>query len=235
MERASVGEHELARRVQVAPKTVASWLADPSVSPRPQTRQRVAVALGVPMEQLWPDAVKSAVKLGPDREIVSVYPYRAACPTSVWVKLLDDARKEIYYGGYTNYFIWQQRPRVAQLLSDKAAEGARIRFLMGKPDSDATRSREAVEDVAFTISTRIRITLDELARIPDSGIEHRFSEGHLPLSVFRFDEQMLVTPHLHGLVGHDSPMLHLRRLQPEGLFDRFATHAEALWDEAEAA
>ncbi|WP_431984278.1 hypothetical protein [Streptomyces qinglanensis] len=186
------------------------------------------------MEKLWPDSVKSAVKLGPDREIVSVYPYRAACPTSVWVKLLDDAQKEIYYGGYTNYFIFQQRPRVTQLLSGKAADGARVRFLLGTPDSDTTRAREAVEDVAFTISTRIRITLDELARVPDSGIEHRFSEGHLPLSVFRFDEQMLVTPHLHGLVGHDSPTLHLRRLQSDGLFDRFATHAEALWDEAES-
>ncbi|MGP3974409.1 hypothetical protein ACTWQF_10455 [Streptomyces sp. 8N114] len=179
--------------------------------------------------------MKAAVKLGPDREIISVYPYRAACPTSVWVRLLDDARKEIYYGGYTNYFIWQQRPRVAKFLADKVTSGARVRFLLGKPDSEVTRAREAVEDVAFTVSTRIRITVDELAKMPDSGIEHRFSEGHLALSVFRFDDQMLVTPHLHGLVGHDSPTLHLKRMQQDGLFDRFATHAEALWEDAERA
>jgi hypothetical protein len=48
--------------------------------------------------------------------------------------------------------------------------------------------------------------------------------------VFRFDDQMLVTPHLvSNLVGHDSPMLHPRRMQDDGLFDRFAAHVDALW------
>ena len=42
------------------------------------------------------------------------------------------------------------------------------------------------------------------------------------------DQQMLVTPHLAKLVGHDSPMLHLRRLQDDGRFDRFHRHAEEL-------
>jgi hypothetical protein len=40
---------------------------------------------------------------------------------------------------------------------------------------------------------------------------------------------MLVTPHLANLVGHDSPMLHLRRCQDDGLFDRFSFHASELW------
>ncbi|WP_211264383.1 hypothetical protein [Streptosporangium amethystogenes] len=45
------------------------------------------------------------------------------------------------------------------------------------------------------------------------------------MSVFRFDSEMLVTPHLAKLVGHDSPMMHLRRYQDDGLFDRFGYHA----------
>ncbi|WP_338325607.1 hypothetical protein [Streptomyces hoynatensis] len=89
-----------------------------------------------------------------------------------------------------------------------------------------------MERTALTVSTRIRITLEHLARLRDvEGIESRYSdqESHLGLSVFRFDDQMLVTPHLSNLAGHDSPMLHLRRLQDDGLFDRFAWHVETLW------
>jgi hypothetical protein len=52
------------------------------------------------------------------------------------------------------------------------------------------------------------------------------------MSVFIFDGQMLVTPHLSNLLGHESPMLHLRRMGTDGLFDRFASHVEALWGAA---
>ncbi len=40
---------------------------------------------------------------------------------------------------------------------------------------------------------------------------------------------MIVTPILARRAGHDSPMLHLRRSQPDGMFDRFAGHVEELW------
>ena len=56
---------------------------------------------------------------------------------------------------------------------------------------------------------------------PESDITRR--------RVFRFDAEMLVTPHLAELVGHDSPRPHLRRYQDDGLFDRFACHASELW------
>jgi hypothetical protein len=41
-----------------------------------------------------------------------------------------------------------------------------------------------------------------------------------------FDDDMIVTPLLTHRVGHDAPMLHLRRHQDDGLFDRFASHTE---------
>ncbi|MBP2403343.1 hypothetical protein JO379_002812 [Streptomyces syringium] len=51
----------------------------------------------------------------------------------------------------------------------------------------------------------------------------------MSLSVFRFDDQALVTPHLARLVGHDSPLLHLRGQGRAGMFSRFAEHTEELW------
>ncbi|MEV6297413.1 hypothetical protein AB0M41_45230 [Streptomyces sp. NPDC051896] len=101
-----------------------------------------------------------------------------------------------------------------------------MRFLLGDPDCAATRQREAAEDEPLTLSTRIRVTLKHLAALADvEGLEARFSADtdaphHVALSVFRFDSDALVTPHLAARAGHDSPMFHLRRMQDGGVFDR---------------
>lgn len=218
--------------VDVETKTVERWLSNPTRAPHPRTRDRVSDALGVSVDVLWPKSVRSTVKVGADREIVSAYPYRNACPTSVWSDLIDQASQNITFAGYTNYFIWQEQPRLADRLRRKARDGCRIRFLLGDPESEVTRQREEIEDVPLTVSTRIRITLDALEKMRDRapGLEARFSDQHIALSVFSFDDQMLVTPHLSSLLGHDSPMFHLRRLSDDGLYDRFAGHVAALWE-----
>jgi len=111
----------------------------------------------------------------------------------------------------------------------KAAAGCRVRFVLGDPASPLTRQREIEEDVALTLATRIDVTLSELGKLRDTSIETRFETGHAHLSVFRFDNDMIVTPLLPGRVGHDAPMMHLRRAQDDGVFDRLAGHVEGLW------
>ncbi|MFD5561250.1 hypothetical protein [Kitasatospora griseola] len=81
----------------------------------------------------------------------------------------------------------------------------------------------------LTLSTRIEVTLSELAKLKDTAVEARFETGHVSRSVFRFDDDMIVTPLLPGRIGHDSPVMHLRRVQDDGVFDRFAGHVEDLW------
>ncbi|MHA6760078.1 DUF5919 domain-containing protein [Streptacidiphilus sp. PAMC 29251] len=185
---------------------------------------------------LWPNVVRSAVKTGADREIQAVYPYRSACPATVWGQLVADAGADLLFAGYTNYFVWLEQPNFLATLRRKAEAGCRVRFLLGDPDSETTHQREAIEDTALSVSTRIRITLENLAKLRDLGaVEARYSApedgpNHVSLSVFRFDSQALVTPHLARLVGHDSPMMHLRRRDADGMFDRFAAHAEELWE-----
>ncbi|MEU8911859.1 hypothetical protein [Streptomyces nigrescens] len=182
---------------------------------------------------LWPKSVRSHVKTGHDREIIAAYPFRSAAPTSLWGSLIDGASQNLAFAGYTNYFLWQQHPRLGARLKAKADAGARIRFLVGDPESDVTRKREEVEGVPLTVSTRIKITLDALEKMGDCrGVEARFSDQHIALSVFQFDDQMLVTPHIASLLGDESPMLHLRRLEDDGLYDRFASHVTALWESA---
>lgn len=232
---AKLTPRKLAVRIGVAPKTVERWLADAELVPHARNRVDACAALKVDEEMIWPKAVQDRVKTGHDRELVHAYPYRSACPSTVWGELIEGATEEIFFAGYTNYFVWLEQPAFVDTLRRKVASGCRVRFLLGDPDAEVTRRREAIEDVTLSVSTRIRVTLQNLERLgPMEGLEARLSNAddavnHVSLSVFRFDDNALVTPHLARLVGHDSPLLHLRRQGDGGMFDRFAEHAEELW------
>lgn len=227
--------NQLAALVGVSPGSVRQWLADSNRVPHPGTRSKVRYHLGVPEEMLWPRE-SSIIKTGSDRETVMSYPFRSACPTSVWARLISGAKRDIIFAGYTNYFLFTQQPGFDRTLKELSARGVRVRFLMGDPEGSVTREREEIEKTALTVSSRIHITLENLARLGDlAGLEARFSAAedatnHVGLSVFRMDDDVLVTPHLARLVGHDSPMTHYRRRGENGMFDRFAEHAEELWE-----
>ncbi|MBD3930619.1 helix-turn-helix transcriptional regulator [Streptomyces chumphonensis] len=236
MSERKLSPRQLATHVGVTAKTVERWLGNAELVPHARNRADVAEVLGVDEPMLWPKAMQTVVKTGPDREVVSVYPYRSACPTSVWAELIHAAEQDIVFAGYTNYFLWTSQPGFPSTLRTKAGRGCRVRFLLGDPTGDVTRQREEIEDVTLSVSTRIRVSLEALEKLGSpEGIEARFSSTldaphHVGLSLFRFDDQMLVTPHLARLVGHDSPMMHLRRHQDDGMFDRFAQSTEELWE-----
>ncbi|WP_329365472.1 XRE family transcriptional regulator [Streptomyces sp. NBC_00669] len=210
-------------------------MADAELIPHARNREDVSSVLGVDQDMLWPKAVKNRIKTGGDQEIVRSYPYRSACPSTVWGELTANAADDLFFAGYTNYFLWLDQPHFVATLLGKLDNGCRVRFLLGDPEGEVTRSRERVEEVALSVSTRIRITLEHIEKLGShQGLEVRYSAtedavNHVSLSVFRFDGEALVTPHLARLVGHDSPLLHLRKLSTGGLFDRFAEHAEELW------
>ncbi|MGV4981983.1 DUF5919 domain-containing protein [Streptomyces sp. NRAIS3] len=230
MAQARLNDRQLAEQCGVDIKTVGRWITETRRIPHARHRWAVCEALGEDEAVLWPAAAKKAIKVGPDREVVSVYPYRSGCPSSLWRSLVAKAERELTFAGYTNYFLWLEQARFGKALQRKAARGCRVRFLLGAPDSELTRWREQEEDVALNLSTRIRVTLGELEKIRSQpGIDARFSDGHAYLSVFRFDDDMIVTPLLTHDVGHDAPTLHLRRCQDDGMFDRFASHVEELW------
>lgn len=235
MASAGLSPRQLAARVGVSGKTVERWIADAELIPHARNRGDACTALGVDEEMLWPKVVKDRIKTGGDREIIRSYPYRSSCPSTVWGELIANAERELFFAGYTNYFLWLDQPAFVATLRRKLDNGCRVRFLLGDPDGEVTRNRETVEDVALTVSTRIRITLEHLGKLGShEGLETRFSApgdavNHVSLSVFRFDDESLVTPHLARMVGHDSPLLHLRQYGDGGMFARFAEHAEELW------
>nr|MDT0656929.1 XRE family transcriptional regulator [Micromonospora sp. DSM 115978] len=218
----------LAQRVEVDPKTVSRWIGGRLSHPR--HRVRVARALGHDEGVLW----SGLLKTGHDREVRAVWPYRSAVPRSLWGDLIGQARSRIFAAGYTSYFWFTEVPGTREALQRKASDGVDVRFLLGDKASPVTAERERVEKAALTISTRIGITTAELARInPAPAVRH--SDRHISLSVWIFDDDMIVCTHLADLLGHDSPTLHIRRRSGGGLFDRYAEHFGHLWETGDTA
>ncbi len=86
----------------------------------------------------------------------------------------------------------------------------------------------------MTLVVRIQTTMKYFRPLLNCpGFELRYQDVPLYNSVFRFDDEMLVTPHLYATPGSSAPLLHLRRLGPNGLFSRFAGHFEGIWADTE--
>jgi hypothetical protein len=67
---------------------------------------------------------------------------------------------------------------------------------------------------------------------PPTPLRHVTASVPLYNAVYRFDDQMLVTPYLYRLHGYQHPLLHLKRLGPAGIFESYAQQFEAIWAES---
>ena len=229
MDHVGVTIESLAREVQVDPKTVQRWLA--GRIPHARHRWSVAERVNEDEEFLWPGARRRpADAMGSLAELVGVYAYRSDVEPNRWWALITGAQSQIDLMGYTLYFLPEQHPDLIRVLSRKCTEGCRIRLLVANPESASMQHREVEEHAPITLSARLQTSLIAFQPLLElEGAQLRYQDVPLYNSVFRFDDEMLVTPHLYATAGHKAPLLHLRRLSPNGLFDRFAEHFEAIW------
>ena len=64
------------------------------------------------------------------------------------------------------------------------------------------------------------------------GIEIRTHGTVLYNSIYRFDDDMIVNPHVYGKVAAHAPALHLRRLSAGDLFTTYEDSFTAVWEPA---
>lgn len=229
MDRASLSIESAAREARVDPKTVQRWLS--GRVPHPRHRWALAERVDEDEEFLWPGARRrQADALGAAAEVVAAYPYRADLDAGRWWNLISRAEHQIDLLGYTLYFLPQQHPELVDLLRTKCERGCKVRVALADPASDHVRRRDEEEQEAITLVARIQTSLKAFTPLLDcDGADLRFQDVPLYNSVFRFDDEMLVTPMLYATPGHSAPLLHLRRIGPSGLFSRFAAHFEGVW------
>jgi hypothetical protein len=228
MDRRRVSIEAMAIAAEVDPKTVGRWIG--GRVPHPRHRWTVAKYLGEDEEFLWPGVRGRGDAATGTGEIVAAYSYRSNVPTGSWWDLINGAEHQIDLLGYTLYFLPMNHPQLVETLRAKCGDGCRVRAVLASPDSKHVADRDAEEDLALTLVVRIKTSLKYFAPLLDcDGFEMRYQDVPLYNSVFRFDDDMFVTPHLFATPGASAPLLHLRRVQPNGLFSRFAEHFEAVW------
>ncbi|GIH70498.1 hypothetical protein Mth01_27510 [Sphaerimonospora thailandensis] len=119
------------------------------------------------------------------------------------------------------------------MLAERADNGVRVRLCFGHPDGQAVAIRGREEGIGETLAAKIRASLTyyrPLLTVP--GCEVRLHDTTLYSSLFRYDENLLINPHVWGQPASANPLLHLKRLNATGWFDNYAQSFEAVWARA---
>jgi transcriptional regulator with XRE-family HTH domain len=223
----------VAERLGVDPKTVERWITV-GRTPYPRHRHAIAVMAGESETYLWPGALPSQRRTEVARsEIVQVYPHRSSVPADLWDSLLGKAATYVDILVYVGMFMTKM-PDLPKTLREKAESGARIRLLFGDRDAPAVTQRSIDEGIGeHTIAAKIDHALaffSVLSGVP--GIEVRTHGTVLYNSIYRFDDEMIVNPHVYGKVASHAPALHLRRLSAGDLFTTYEDSFTAVWEGA---
>ena len=220
----------------VDPKTIERWITT-GRTPYRRHRHQLAAMLGEPEVYLWPDALDTERRAEVARsEVVEIYPHRSDSPTALWTRLFAEVDEHLDMLVYAALFLPEQDPKFVAKLAKKAQSGTTMRLLVGDPESVEVSKRGAEEDIGDSLAYRIRNALHHFAPLRGvDGVEVRMHSTTLYNSVFRFDDEMLVSTHVHGLPGAHAPLLHLRRLGEGHLFSTYADSVERVWTAAHPA
>lgn len=223
----------LAEVCEVDPKTVSRWLG--GRVPHPRHRFRAAQHLRVEETFLWPAPVPSAGQLtaGSGLELVGTYQNRASVPRDMWLSLLKGAQKQISVLVFSGTFFAQSNPHVAKMLAERAADGVQVRLCFGESSGRAAAIRGCEEGIGDTLAAKIRASLTYYRPLlSEAGCEVRLHDTTLYTSLFRYDDDLLVNPHVWGQPASANPLLHLKRVDAAGWFDNYAQSFEAVWANA---
>jgi len=226
---------DLAASCHVDPKTVDRWIR-PGRIPHRQHRWATARFLDVDEIYLWPELLERDQKRRQDvaqSELIEVYPNRASVPRDLWIRLLSEAEHHIDVLVFSGTFFAQTNPRIARTLAERAGAGVRVRMCFGDPTSQAVDIRDREEGLRGTLAAKINASLTYYRELLDvEGCEIRLHGTTLYNSLFRYDDNLLVNPHIWGQPASANPLMHLRRLDGGGWFDQYVESFEAVWQTA---
>ncbi len=224
---------ELAEAVGVDPKTIERWITKGRM-PHRVHRMAVARRLDVDEGYLWPELLTTpATQSASMAELLQLHPARSAVPTDLWRQLITSAREAMDLLVYAGTFLFEQHDLTAAI-RDRAAQGVRVRILLGDETTPAVRLRAEEEGTVGGLEGRIQLHrryLRDVLGLP--GVELRNHGTTLYNSIYRFDQDLLVNSHAYGAPAAQSPVLHLKRVPGGRLWDHYMRSFEEVWKIAE--
>lgn len=201
--------------------------------PHPRHRFHAAQYLRVEETFLWPQPQPDHHGGGLASDLVGTYADRASVPRETWLGLLREAREQIDVLVFAGTFFAQSNPRVASMLAECAVSGARVRLCFGDPHGTAVTVRGCEEGIGDALAAKIRASLTYYRRLlTEERCEVRLHDTTLYSSLFRYDDDLLVNPHIFGQPASANPVLHLKRGSADGWFARYTEGFEAVWASA---
>lgn len=230
-----VSIEDVARKCKCDPKTAGRWITKGRV-PHRSNRQVICELLGLGEDYLWPEVKANDAYLGSAErpEIVTTYPDRASVPREVWLDLLTSAIDRIDVLVFSGTFLAQTNPRIASMLADRAAAGVQVRLCFGEPAGSAIELRDKEEGIGGTLGAKARASLSyftELRSVENCAI--RLHDTTLYASLFRYDDQLMVNPHILGRPSSANPLLQVRDTDGDGMFKKYMSGFEEAWKGAE--
>jgi transcriptional regulator with XRE-family HTH domain len=222
--RARLGEEDVAARLEVDPKTVRRWLEGRV----PYLRHRWALAgvLGVDEADLWPQLRAAGSR--PD-EVRAIYPHRDAVPREVRQRLFGSAKSEIGVLDSSGLFLAED-PSILGALAGRVRAGVRVRICVRDPAAPHVPGNAAAQFTDDALAARAR---DALARYEPlrevSGVEIRLHRDVPYNSIYRADNELLVSQHAYGVPAGRAPVLYLRRAGGGDLVAAYLESFERIW------
>lgn len=223
----------VASHVGVDPKTVERWITLDR-TPHRGHRWNTAAFLGADEVYLWPTVAQQA-ETASTSELITYYPHRGAVPAHLWSSLIDQAKSSIEILVYAGLFLFDGHPDLADQLTQKAKAGAQVRILLGDPDSEMVRQRGDEEGIGGDLAARARITRRYLEPAMSSpGVEVRLHDTILYNSIYRFDDDVLVNPHVLGAPAGQNPVMHFRYIPGGRTFRHYMKSFDYAWERGTA-
>ena len=221
-----------AQALGVDPKTVERWISKER-TPHRKTAIAAASRLGEDPAYLWPDLGMRVVTEETYGEVVTVYTERSGVPNSLWLSLLHGAHDSVDLLVYAGLHLPEANPSWAKEIQQKCDEGTHVRIAFGDPNSEQVRARGDEEGVGAGMGARINYALAWYRPVLGSpNLAVRFHSTVLYNSILRFDDQMLVNPHIYGMPAFRAPVMHLRKIDGGPLFGTYAECFDNIWANA---
>jgi transcriptional regulator with XRE-family HTH domain len=218
-----------AEALKVNPKTVERWVTKDR-TPHRKTALAAARLLKEDPSYLWPEVGKRVVSDETHGEVITVYTERSSVPNSLWLSLLRSAKESIDILVYAGLHLPEANPSWPLEIKKKCEESVKVRIAFGDPESAEVRARGEEEGVGGGLAARINYALAwHRVAFGCPNLSIGFHSTVLYNSILRFDDQMLVNPHIYSMPAFRAPIIHLRRIQDGPLFETYVECFERIW------